>query len=108
MLFYLVVCADTDHTDGRVFSDFIGYCMALREQGVEGDFVSCFPIEEHFTWFQSSHNPSIDTIRFGETGPNGGVVNWITRVQGQAEDGDIVNIIIEARNRGRGVLYWRQ
>lgn len=56
MIYYLVVCAATDHKDGCAFSDLVGYCMVLRERGVEGDFLSCFPLEKHFMWIQNDHN----------------------------------------------------
>lgn len=131
MLYYLVVCAATDHTDSHAFSDFMGYCMAFRERGVEGDFLSCFPLEKRFMWLQNDHNPPIDVIKFGKTGPsreqaiytysrqsylNGcrwftqvgahellaRVEEWISKIKGQTREGDVVNIILEGRRTNSG------
>lgn len=46
--FKLVVCGATNHKDGFIFSDFMGFCMDLKEHGVGGEFYSCFPMEKHF------------------------------------------------------------
>lgn len=67
----LVVCGATNHLDGFIFSDFMGFCMALKEQGVGGDFISCFPLEKHFMYLKNEHRPPIDTIKFGKAGLNG-------------------------------------
>ncbi|XHG05991.1 hypothetical protein AWENTII_009203 [Aspergillus wentii] len=121
--FYLVICGATSYTDGVMFSDFIGYCMALLEHGVEGDFLSCFPLEQHFTWLQNENNPPVDEIRFGrlededkavytysrdsyvngqywwiQVPPSelmGQVQSWIQEKQQQAEAGDTVNLLRE-------------
>lgn len=128
----LVICSTTSHEDGHLFSDFMGYCMALREHGVGGDFFSCFPIEEHFNYLRNEFNPSIDAIKFGELGPNGDkalytysrhaylnreywwtqiapnelsrrMLEWIADKQRDAEPGDVVNIFLEGRQTSNGI-----
>ena len=71
MSFNLVVCGTRDHKQGYIFSDFMGYCMALREGGINGGFLSYFPIQQHFMWLENDHNPPIDTIKFEKVGSNG-------------------------------------
>lgn len=127
----LVVCSSMNHEDGYMFSDFMGYCMALREHGIGGDFFSCFPIERHFVHLRNDSSPPIDAIKFGKLGPNGDkalytysrqtylnrqywwtqvaphellvrVLGWIEDKQRKAEPGDVVNIILEGRGNGNG------
>ncbi|KKK26856.1 hypothetical protein ARAM_003456 [Aspergillus rambellii] len=122
--YYLVVCGAQNYMDGFIFSDFMGFCMALRDHGVGGDFLSCFPLEQHFAWLRNTFSPPIDVIKFGKLGPNGHkalytysrfayvnrqywwtqvgvhellgrVETWIREKQQQAEDGDVVSIILE-------------
>lgn len=132
--FNLVVCGATDYKDGFIFSDFMGYCMALKEHGVGGDFFSCFPISDHFIWLRNENSPAIDVVKFGKFGTNGSkalytysrhaflnrqywwtqvgahellekVQSWIVEKQTLAEDGDIVNIILEGHGcKGGGEL----
>lgn len=119
----LVVCGATDPVeDGWIFSDFMGYCMALKKHGFAGDFYSCFPIQDHLVWLKNVHN--IDTVKFGKYGPNNKclfsyspfqycnqqyfwnqigqdvlvdeVVRWISTKSQVAEAGDIINIILES------------
>lgn len=129
----LIVCGATNHLDGFIFSDFMGFSMALREQGVGGDFISCFPLEKHFMYLKNEHKPPIDTIKFGKAGPNGDryvysysrhaylsrqywfrqvgpdillndVKDWITQKTQQARSGDVVNIVFECHgSRDRGL-----
>lgn len=127
----LVVCGATFHEEGFIFSDFMGFCMALREHGVGGDFLSCFPLEEHFMWLQNENSPPITTIKFGKLGPNNDkalytysrhqfvnrqywwtqvahhqllekVQNWISVKKQQAVAGDVVNIILEGHGTYKG------
>lgn len=127
--FYLVICGATDHTQGFIFSDFMGFCLALKENGVGGDFYSCFPLERHFAWLRNENNPPIDVIKFGKLGLDRSlytysrqaflnheywwtqigahelwekVQTWISEKKQQAEDGDVVNIIFEGRKNPRG------
>ena len=71
----LVICSATNYKEGYLFSDFMGYCMALREHWVCGDFFffffSCFPIKRHFVFLRNEFSPPIDVIKFGKLGPNG-------------------------------------
>lgn len=127
----LVVCGATDYHDGHIFSDFMGFCMALREHQIGGDFFSCFPLEEHFMWLQNEHTPPISTIKFGKLGPEKDkalytysrhtfvnrqywwtqvaqhqlfekVQNWIADKKQQAVAGDVVNIILEGHGNFKG------
>jgi hypothetical protein len=128
----LVVCGATNpEKDGYIFSDFMGFCMALRELGVGGDFLSCFPVEDHFIWLRNKNPPPIDTIKFGKMGPQNDkplytysrhaylnrnywwkqvgkhellekVNNWIAEKKVQAQLGDAVNVILE----GHGIPFY--
>lgn len=120
----LIICGATNYKDGFIFSDFMGFCMALREQGVGGDFLSCFPLERHFMYLKNEHDPPIDTIKFGKITPNGDryvysysrhsylnrqywfcqvgpnnllneVEKWISQKKQQTKTGDVVNIVFE-------------
>ncbi|KAF3142036.1 hypothetical protein TWF703_001259 [Orbilia oligospora] len=59
--FHLVLCgAYNARADSWFFGDFVGLCNLLKESGVGGDFVSCYPIDDYFT------NPRTpDSIKFG-------------------------------------------
>lgn len=121
----LIVCGTTNYMHGFIFSDFMGFCMALREQGVGGAFLSCFPLERHFMYLKNEHHRPIDTIKFGKVTPNGErhvysysrhsnlnrqywfrqvgasillneVEGWISQKKQQAREGDIVNIVSNA------------
>lgn len=48
----LVICGATNPGCGQVFGDFLTVCHALMGRGIYGDFISCFPIEDHFDWLQ--------------------------------------------------------
>ena len=130
--FNLVVCGATNPQDGSIFSDYMGYCMALKEAGVGGDFWSCFPVYDHFVWLRQNHD--IDTIKWGKLPPDGQrcvysysrwqfanrepwwsaiarhtladqVRDWIRNKTHQARSGDVVNIILEGHgNRKAGIL----
>ena len=67
----LIVCGATNHLDGFIFSDFMGFSLAQREQGVGGDFISCSPVEMHFMYLENEYKPPIDAVKFGTAGPNG-------------------------------------
>ncbi|PGH05607.1 hypothetical protein AJ79_06774 [Helicocarpus griseus UAMH5409] len=127
----LVVCGATNENDGFIFSDFMGYCMALNEYGVGGDFYSCFPLEKHF-FLLSKKTPVVDTIKFGKFGVNekclysfsrrqfvmseywwkqigpseilDTVKSWIADKQRLAKKGVVVNIILEGHGDGNGRL----
>ncbi|KAF3315588.1 hypothetical protein TWF173_003502 [Orbilia oligospora] len=59
--FHLVLCcAYNARADSWFFGDFVGLCNLLKESGVGGDFVSCYPIDEYFT-----HPKTPDSIKFG-------------------------------------------
>lgn len=48
----VVICGVTNPGRGPIFGDFITICHALMGRGVYGDFISCFPIDDHFDWLQ--------------------------------------------------------
>lgn len=48
----VVICGATNPGRGLIFGDFMTVCHALMGRGVYGDFISCFPIEDHFAWLQ--------------------------------------------------------
>lgn len=48
----VVICGATNPGRGPMFGDFITICHALMGRGVYGDFISCFPIDDHFDWLQ--------------------------------------------------------
>lgn len=48
----IVICGATSPGRGPIFGDFITICHALMGRGVYGDFISCFPIDDHFHWLQ--------------------------------------------------------
>lgn len=48
----LVICGATNPGRGPIFGDFMTVCHALMGRGVYGDFISCFPIQDHFDWLQ--------------------------------------------------------
>ncbi|KAF3176482.1 hypothetical protein TWF788_007968 [Orbilia oligospora] len=59
--FHLVLCgAYKARADSWFFGDFVGLCNLLKESGVGGDFVSCYPIDEYFA---DPRTP--DSIKFG-------------------------------------------
>ncbi|KAN0081995.1 hypothetical protein V8E54_003293 [Elaphomyces granulatus] len=128
--FNLVVCGAINPKDGFIFSDFMGFCMALREHNVGGDFYSCFPIEKHFIWLRNEKSPPIDVIKFGKMGNKSKalytysrhaylnreywweqigrhellekVEKWIVDKVQWAEPGDVVNIILEGHGAKSG------
>ena len=61
---YLVVCGATKHEDGFIFSDFMGYCSILQERGINGTFLSCFPLRQHWSWLET-YKPGVNDIKFG-------------------------------------------
>lgn len=129
----LVVCGALNHVkDGFIFSDFMGFSMALREKGIGGDFWSCFPVEKHFEMLKAK-TPPIAEIKFGRYGPlrdqaaftwtswdvehrvrfwrqvgaatlKDEVLAWIARKIIVAKSGDVVNIIVEAHGGRKGCL----
>ena len=48
----VVICGATNPGRGPIFGDFITICHALMGRGVYGDFISSFPIGDHFDWLQ--------------------------------------------------------
>lgn len=131
--FNLVVCGATNYLDGYIFSDFMGYCMALKEHGIGGDFYSCFPIERHFIYLKNDHKPSSDVIKFGKYGDDGSkslytysrhafmsrqywwtqvgvhellskVEEWIKDKEQKARPGDTVNLFFESHGTSKGEL----
>ena len=48
----IVICGATNPGRGPIFGDFMTVCHALMGRGIYGDFISCFPIEDHFNWLQ--------------------------------------------------------
>jgi len=129
--FYLVVCgATSSRLDGFLFGDFFGWCMALKEKNVGGDFYSCFPLEEHFDWLDKK-KPPVEDIKFGKIGPNRSehmfvytrkqferreswwtqkeptrlkmeVLTWIRERKNLAESGDVVNILFACHGSATG------
>ena len=130
----LVVCGALNPVrDGFIFSDFLGFSMALKQKGVGGDFWSCFPLDEHFDYL-GSLNPPIMDIKFGKFGPNrdqalheyskfqnlhrwrwwkpvgkqvlkNDILAWIAEKATLAQSGDVVNIIIESHgNKAGGIV----
>ncbi|KAK6512952.1 hypothetical protein TWF506_009114 [Arthrobotrys conoides] len=59
--FHLVLCgAQRASEDSWFFGDFIGLCSLLGESGIDGNFISCYPVEEYFA------NPTAPSfIEFG-------------------------------------------
>lgn len=129
----LVVCgAVNPQNDGFIFSDFLGFSMALKQKGVGGDFWSCFPLDEHLLHL-ASLKPPITDIKFGKFGPNhdqalhtytkfqhthrerwwkavgrqvlkDDILAWIAEKARLANSGDVVNIIIESHgSQGGGI-----
>lgn len=107
-----------------MFSDFMGYSMALKEYGVGGEFYSCFPIADHFGHL-SGITPPVSIIKFGSYTAdkkaalysytrmqytNGerwwtqhepadlfrAVQEWIADKVDKSQEGDVVNIIFES------------
>lgn len=62
--FNLVVCEATRVTDGWLFSDFMWFCMAMKEHGVSGDFLSCFPVVDYLGSLKNQHKPGVERIEF--------------------------------------------
>lgn len=60
----LIVCGAQNKEDGWLFSDFMGYCMSLINLPGPNNYLSCFPLEDHFTWLKS-HTPPKDDIKAG-------------------------------------------
>ncbi|KAK6356096.1 hypothetical protein TWF718_000471 [Orbilia javanica] len=59
--FHLVLCAAANaRRDSWFFGDFIGLFNLLKESGVGGDFISCYPLDEYFA---DPETP--DSIEFG-------------------------------------------
>lgn len=52
----IVICGATNPGRGPIFGDFIAICHALMGRGVYGDFLSCFPIDDHFDWLQRQNS----------------------------------------------------
>ena len=133
---YLVVCRATNHLrDGFIFRDFLGYCTFLKSNGVEGAFLSCFPIEQHFVYLKNQFN--IDDIKSGQLGSNqnylasyawhqwvtrstnffeqvgpsvlkSDVVRWITDRTKRTTAGDVVNMIFECHSRPGAMVLGEQ
>ena len=61
----LVVCGVKNASDGFIFSDFMGYCFALMEGGIFGDFYNCLPLDKHFEWLNETA-PGVTSIKFGK------------------------------------------
>lgn len=114
-----------DKSFGRIhLFRFHGVFRGLREQGVAGDFISCFPLEKHFIYLENEHKLPIDTGKFGKAGPNrdryvysysrhvylnrqywfrqvgadillNEVKDWTKQKEQQETDGDVVNIVFK-------------
>lgn len=79
--FNLVVCGTCDKADGWLFGSFMGFCMALKNRGIEGDFLTCFPMLERLCWLKNENKPGIDDIKFVQYGSKGeGLLYDYTRV----------------------------
>ncbi|KAF3940637.1 hypothetical protein ABW19_dt0210448 [Dactylella cylindrospora] len=124
--FVLVACGATNPQDGSVFSDFMGYCLCFREFGVNGTFISCFPLEQCFADLKS--RLGVDSIKFGNeqeylasysrhefalgesrwwrqvdmSGLKDEVVQWIQDASDTARPGDTVHIVFEGYGRFTG------
>lgn len=129
----LVVCGATSaENDGFIFGDFLGYCEALRQKNVAGDFWPCFPLHNHFEWLAKLKTPITD-IKFGKFGPDRDqalfaytkfqfehreswweqigqrvlkdqVLQWIMDKAAVAESGDVVNMIFCSHGSSGGGL----
>ena len=131
MSYNLVVCGASNSKDGFVFSDFMGFCMCLKDKGVHGTFLSCFHLEQHFAWLKNERG--IDTIKFGKIGEGqealisysghqfilregqffkqvgkevlkDEVWRWINQTAAEANVGDVVNMIFECHGKRGGGL----
>ncbi|KAL8830119.1 MAG: hypothetical protein Q9170_005879 [Blastenia crenularia] len=125
----LIVCGASGEADGLIFSDFMGYCLAFRAKNVEGRFLSCFPVDEHFAWLERNHPKSTD-IKFGKTTNKekravasyskdqydrgdhwweqipkdqlkDEIIKWISQKASVAVPGDVVYVIIECHGSGK-------
>ena len=120
-----MICgAKNAERDGFIFGDFLSFSMALQQKNIGCDFLSCFPLGEHFEWL-GKLSPPITDIKFGKFGPNHGqalhtysnfdfnhrtiwwkqvgtrtlkedTLAWIVQKTTLAESGDVVNIILES------------
>ncbi|KAK6331978.1 hypothetical protein TWF718_002515 [Orbilia javanica] len=125
--YHLVLCGAFDVTkDGWFIGDFMGICSILKENGIGGDFLSCFPLDQYFQ--DSGH----DSIKFGTfTGKSGAMftytqrqhemrmpfyryvspdmilgdlLGWINRKSKEAQPGDAVSIwILSHGSRSKGL-----
>jgi hypothetical protein len=115
-----------------MFSDFLGICMTYQERGIENDFLSCFPLQDHFLYLANQKSPAFSDIKFGKYGQEGKeiwtysraqfcqrkyfwqqvgadqivtkVKDWITKVQAQAGPADTVQINFKAHGSQNGAL----
>jgi len=67
--YHLVVCSAVDKEESWFFADFMGSAMALREEGIAGHLISCFPVLESFVFLKNEKG--IDDMKFGKYGPDG-------------------------------------
>lgn len=74
----VVICGATNPGRGPIFGDFMTVCHALMGRGVYGDFISCFPIEDHFNWLQreKSEDCSDGTAVVSATDVYGGCLTY--------------------------------
>ena len=123
--FTLVVCGATNHLqDGSIFGDFLAFCKVFGEKGITGDFISCFPTEQHMVYLKNEHG--IDDLKWGKVGPRPDqgpiftftreqlvmhqnpwkqvgaevlkamVTTWVDEKARIAKAGDVIKIVIEA------------
>ncbi|KAK2792175.1 hypothetical protein FQN52_003943 [Onygenales sp. PD_12] len=119
--YYLVVCGCDRPQSHWIFSDFMGYCYLLKEQGIEGDFLNCMDLDAAFGLLSMDN---ISSITFGQGREGEGpllrysrsqhayrqrffrqvepdailqeLTGWVRTKAGVAVPGDIINIILES------------
>ncbi|KAJ5116570.1 hypothetical protein N7456_000918 [Penicillium angulare] len=77
----LVICGVTSRKQGWFFSDFVGFTTLLKENGVYGDFYTCFPVTDHFVHIKNDFTPGMNTVKFGKIGSEADAIYEYSRVQ---------------------------
>ncbi|KAJ5261405.1 hypothetical protein N7478_012000 [Penicillium angulare] len=107
----LVICGVTSRKQGWFFSDFVVFTTLLKENGVYGDFYTCFLnrhrvlmresklavssschergkchkacfiCTDHFVHIKNDFSPGMNTVKFGKIGNGAGAIYEYSRVQ---------------------------